>query len=130
MVTYLDHDALQGLWVADLLGGRIRIYSGYAHMPEWSPQGDKIAFTSGGIWTINIDGTRAKRVVPNTSAWSYHHAKWSPDGNYLVFTGNPPPEDSSADLFRATASGGNLLRLTSTPAPFRETTYEFHGGWR
>ena len=135
MVAY-SNSGDNELWVAGLLGARIRIYSGSAHMPQWSPAGNKIAFTSGGsgIWTINVDGTGAKRVIWSTSIWFFHHAKWSPDGRYLVFTGQPhsgqPQPENNTDLFRATASGGNLVQLTSTPAPFTETMYEFNGGWR
>jgi hypothetical protein len=128
MVAYSNR-ADSELLVADLLGGRTRIFAGNAHMPKWSPLGDKIAFTRGGIWTIKINGTGAKEVVRSTSTWYFNHAHWSPDGKYLVFGGQNRLENNQ-DLFRATATGGDLVQLTSSPAPFLEQMFEGQGGWR
>ena len=132
MVAY-SNNADTELWVGDLFGARIRIYNGQAHMPQWSPPGDKIAFThSGGIWTIKANGTGAKRIIANTSTWSFSHAKWSPDGLFLVFTGQSQVENNqyNQDVFRATATGGTLANLTSTPAPSHEIIIEGLGGWQ
>jgi len=133
MVAYSNNGDTE-LWVGDLLGARIRIYNGQAHMPQWSPLGDKIAFThSGGIWTIKANGTGAKRIIANTSTWSFSHAYWSPTGSHLVFTGQSQVDnnqDYNQDVFRATATGGTLVNLTSTPAPVHEIMWEGVGGWR
>lgn len=116
------------LWVADLSGARLRIYSGGVHMPQWSPDGSKIAFSGGGIYTVKPNGTGLKRLVANTATWGYSHAKWSPDGQHVIFGGDS--QGGNADLFRAAASGAGLVQLTFTPAPFRESVYEAQGGWR
>jgi len=125
--NYADNE----LWVADLLDTHTRIYNG-AHMPQWSPGGDKIAFTgAGGIWTIKSNGTAAKLIIRNTSTWSFSHARWSPGSTHLVFTGQQVENNQyNQDVFRATATGGTLVNLTSTPAPLHELTFEGAGGWR
>lgn len=131
MVTYSDHADGQ-LWVADLIGSRLPIFTG-AHMPKWSPLGDKIVFTRGGsnsgIWTIKPNGSGLRRVIASTSTLFFNHAHWSADGQYLVFIGQSRTENNM-DLYRTTATGAGLTQLTSTPPPFTEQITEGQGGWR
>jgi hypothetical protein len=126
--NYADNE----LWVADLLNARIRISTESSRAPQWSPGGDRIAFTRGGtfsgIWTIKPNGR-----APNAS-FRYVHLVLQPRPlvarrALLVFTGQSRLENNM-DLFRATASGGNLVQLTSTLAPFLEHIFEWQGGWR
>ena len=66
-------------------------------VPDWSPDGRKISFSngyagSGGIWTINVDGTDAQQLTgctasdptpcPGGDDWG---TAWSPDGRKIVF---------------------------------------------
>lgn len=117
------------LWVANLLNVHTRIFSGPAYVPQWSPDGAKIAFTYGGIATIKPNGTGFKQILRNTSARSFFRAYFSPTGSHIVFTSQH--SDGNMDLFRATATGGTVSNLTSTPAPFSEYMHlGAGGGWR
>ena len=66
-------------------------------VPDWSPDGSKISFTvgyvgSGGIWTINANGSGAHQLTgctasdptpcPGGDDWG---TAWSPDGRKIVF---------------------------------------------
>ena len=52
--------------------------------PAWSPDGMKLAFSSGGeIWVINANGTNELRLT--TTASTDTDPAWSPDGLKIVF---------------------------------------------
>lgn len=127
-IAYSNRADLE-LWVADLLGGRTRILDKSPHMPKWSPDGTKIAFTHNGIWTVKINGTAAKEIIRTTSSWHYHHAHWSPDGAFLVFSGQSLAAGTQ-NLFRVTSTGSGLTQVTFSPAPLQDQATEYNAGWR
>jgi Tol biopolymer transport system component len=54
---------------------------GYLHgFPSWSPDGDEILFTSGGIYVIDTSEENLKRL-----AKSGIEPDWSPDGEWIVY---------------------------------------------
>lgn len=60
--------------------------------PAWSPQGNRIAFTSNYIkgdrvFIINADGSGQVEIASNPQEWD-HHPSWSPDGSQIVFASN------------------------------------------
>ena len=122
------------LTVADLLGGaHQRIYTGSARNPQWSPDGAKIAFSSGGsIFTIKPNGTQRKAIVSAFQNWTFYWgAYWSPGGTYIAFTGQKiEGSNANLDVFRATATGTGRTNLTNQPYPFNEFIAFGHGGWR
>lgn len=70
--------------------------------PDWSPNGNQIAFSSGGILTMNANGNKVQRLTSNALD---QHPDWSPDGNRIVF--------ASGNIFVINADGTNLTPLTS-----------------
>ncbi len=119
------------LWVADLRNTHIRIHSGQARTPQWSPDGTLIAFSNlSGIATIKPNGTGYKVIIPTTSTWLFLDAYFSPTASHIVYTGWQK-SGGNGDVFRATVKGGNQENLTKTSNPLTEYTNPFGGaGWR
>jgi imidazolonepropionase-like amidohydrolase/Tol biopolymer transport system component len=87
--------------------------------PKFSPDGEKIAFTSdedGGdnLWIMNKDGSDGKAVSKETFRLLNSPA-WSPDGDYLIgrkhYTGSRSLGAGEVWLYHKT--GGNGVKLTT-----------------
>ena len=126
--------AINGLWVADLLGSpHQRIYTDGASKPQWSPDGTKIALSNGSsISTIKPNGTQLRVIVSPFQNWTFYRPYWSPGSTHLVFTGQRiEASGANMDMMRATVTGGSRTDLTNQPYPFNETVDTFGGGgWR
>jgi dipeptidyl aminopeptidase/acylaminoacyl peptidase len=67
--------------------------------PRWSPDGKKIAFTTGGhIWVMDSDGDNKEQVTKiSTDAAA---PVWSPDGKWIAFTSEVHPSCNDDDCNR------------------------------
>jgi hypothetical protein len=86
--------------------------------PAWSPDGQRIAFTTDRdgnreIYVVNADGSDAVRLTTNAAA-DYEPA-WSPDGTRIAFVRMGRGERGFSDLYSMRANGSGLRRLTKTP---------------
>ncbi len=67
--------------------------------PTWSPDDSLIAFegygeeNSSNIYVMNSDGTGERRLTQNDSDVELYNSDWSPDGNQIVCTMGPIPEE-------------------------------------
>ena len=87
--------------------------------PEYSPDGTKIAFTSGRgddiyyqIYVMNADGTNVTRVT-NSRAGHCAESAWSPDGKQIAFRSNRDGGDW--EIYVINVDGTNERRLTNSP---------------
>lgn len=76
--------------------------------PSWSPNGQRIVFTSeDGIYVADRDGTNLKRLT----AFSGARPAWSPDGRRILFLSRANGEGVAPDLWMMNADGANQKRV-------------------
>jgi Tol biopolymer transport system component len=91
--------------------------------PAWSPNGERIAFTShrsgsSDIWMVDIDGGDLHNLTPEPSLESA--ASWSPDGRHIVFGSNRAASSvEGGDLFTMRPDGTDPQRLTDEGLSYR-----------
>lgn len=84
-------DLLGDIYIMPIEGGKAELLRGghaFEVQPRFSPDGDKILFTSdagGGdnIWMMNLDGTEANQVT-NENFRLLNNGTWMPDGDYFI----------------------------------------------
>ncbi len=88
--------------------------------PSWSPDGKRIAFTSGrngiggnrDIYVMDADGGNQRNLTKHPDAdW---HPVWSPDGKRIAFVSNRS-RDLNRDIYVMDADGSNPRNLTNHP---------------
>ncbi|MEP7148654.1 MAG: S9 family peptidase [Acidobacteriota bacterium] len=68
--------------------------------PRWSPDGKRIAYTTGGqIWTMEPDGDERKQITRISTGAG--NPVWSPDGKWIAFNSDVYPECTSDDCNKA-----------------------------
>ena len=75
------------------------------------------------IYTLPVEGGAPRQVTPRGP--SYLHG-WSPDGEWLVYTGD---RDGNLDIYKIPVSGGDEVRLTSTPGLDDGAEFTPDGRW-
>jgi Tol biopolymer transport system component/predicted Ser/Thr protein kinase len=99
-------------------------------MPQLSPDGRRVAFTSdrSGTWEIWLADPDGSNAVALTSmgavAAGYPH--WSADGEHIAFHSNV---EGQWDVYSVAASGGKARRLTADPASDAFPSFSRDGKW-
>jgi len=94
-----DYDKLvytktgQGTFVCDL-DGKVISDLGYAHAPQWSPDGEYLVYmkdrddgnqyTESEIWIVSYDGENAWRITETPDTIEMY-PQWSPDGKRVIY---------------------------------------------
>ena len=95
--------------------------------PSWSADGTRLLFTlvyspfdqvnesatSAVLWSANLDGSDLQRVSEPgiDGVYEDYHARYSPDGSYLIFVRVSNAQDQVAQ-FRMDSNGTNIRQLT------------------
>jgi dipeptidyl aminopeptidase/acylaminoacyl peptidase len=84
-------------------------------MPDWSPDGSKIAFGSNRdgnyeIYVMDHDGGHKRRLT-NTAIDEYT-PRWSPDGSLIAYGAGPHME---WEIYVMDSTGANIRRVTYSP---------------
>ena len=89
-VNFADNRVVNQIYVTAVGGGgelkRLTDGKSSSAAPRWSPDGKKIAFTTGGqVWTMDSDDGGDKKQITKISSGAAAPV-WSPDGRWIAFT--------------------------------------------
>lgn len=84
--------------------------------PAWSPNGNRIAFTSfrdgtPHIYLMNADGSNQRRLT--SGDMPEYDPQWSPDGKMIAFWSGDP--NGTTQVYTVNADGTGLRQLTDSP---------------
>ncbi len=92
---------------------RLTAEAGYDGQPIWSPDGQRIAFTSDRtgrwqIWTMEGDGSSPRQLTDDPVA--AQTPDWSPDGKLIAYDGGP---NETSDIWVIPAAGVEPIPITN-----------------
>jgi Tol biopolymer transport system component/DNA-binding winged helix-turn-helix (wHTH) protein len=103
--------------------------------PDYSPDGRRIAFTSGrngsfGIWVSDGDGANP-RLLFDGGAYVTGSPRWSPDGQKILFDtrAHDPAGLGNPSLWMVDADGGQARRLSPPGAADVAPSWSRDGAW-
>ena len=98
-VNYDANRVVNQIYVVSIDGGNPKqLTNGQSSSsaPRWSPDGKKIAFTTGGqVWTMDSDGDHKDQVTKISTGAAA--PVWSPDSKWIAFTSDVYPDCADDD---------------------------------
>jgi Tol biopolymer transport system component/DNA-binding winged helix-turn-helix (wHTH) protein len=88
--------------------------------PQFSPDGERVAFTSRRsgqteIWIVDGQGRHPRKLTPLGREGDSACPRWSPDGKWIAFDFTAKGA-INVDIYVISASGGTPRRVTTSPA--------------
>ena len=131
----IGYAELSELYVVDVSGANLTQLTNNAALderPAWSPDGDRIAFTSdrddaagwGEIFVMDADGSDPTNLTSSVGVLEIGSA-WSPDGNKIAFQSF---RDGYGEIYVMDADGANQTNLTNDPAGAGSPAWSPDGG--
>jgi TolB protein len=121
-------DDSQHIWVANADGSH-PVDLGPGGESSWSPDGGRLVYTSdahsGGVWSINVDGTGAARQISPVG----RGGRWSPDGRRIMFVVNPG-NSTPPGIYTVPLEGGAptmLIPGTTSAIPLTDAAWSPDG---
>lgn len=92
-----------------------------ACLPDWSPDGEKIAFTAYGKEPfVSIVGKNGENVIYMTEGYG---PRWSPDGKQLVFCRNPEGRKMKGSIWIINADGTGAKKIIEDDSDVLQPTW-------
>ncbi len=137
MVTYFNFGSgSEDIWTYDIETGvrsQETFFAGVDQLPVWSPNGDRLSFTSErdgddkDIFTKRMDprGTPERLLLREGDQYA---SSWSPDGRTLAFYENKGPFDPR-DIYTLSLDDGEVTPFVTTEADERGAMFSLDGKW-
>lgn len=116
-ITKLPQSARWELWIQGLQGGRnvMPMPTSYVSSPSFSPDGDRIAFSSRDVTRVDADVYYARVNTQNRTNLTNHPSidtspTWSPTGRQIAFISD---RSGSPQLWLMDSDGTNLQQLVT-----------------
>jgi Tol biopolymer transport system component len=119
-------DVQAGIWISEADGRNARQVTQrtpgrcWDYGAQFSPDGKRLAFfrldlksQKEAIYTVAVDGSDERRVTPS-SFKSAANPNWSPDGRWLVFSGEA--RNGAINVFKIRPDGTGMVNLTHQQA--------------
>jgi Tol biopolymer transport system component len=127
----------QQIWIGDATRATLvplTHSSNDCYSPVWSPDGQRVAFSSRetgneDIYIQEVSGTKPWNKVHDAKDHDTTVTDWSPDGRYILFDSHPRSDDTHTAVWLHDVSGKSARAILSDPFSQHGATLSHDGRW-